>query len=127
MSKPFCEMTSKSTGQGCQQPQRWLESGPFRDERRVCQQHGRMLERQGWRFVRELHPVRGFERVVPVLSTEPAPAGRHPSPADGCSCTWCGGPAHEVRGDLLVMLYPGGLMCDACGRRAVACECREAR
>lgn len=82
MSKPFCEMTSKSTGQGCQQPQRWLESGPFRDERRVCQQHGRMLERQGWRFVRELYPVRGFERVVPVLSTDPAPPALDATPVE---------------------------------------------
>jgi len=27
-----------------------------------------MLERQGWRFVRELHPVPGFERIAGVPS-----------------------------------------------------------
>ncbi len=63
MSEPLCQMTSQSTGQRCQQPERWLESDPSgADSMRVCQQHGRMLERQGWQFVHELHPVPGFER-----------------------------------------------------------------
>jgi hypothetical protein len=71
VSELLCESTSKSTGQRCQQPERWLmcEMGRLPDgtrpdvERRVCQQHGRMLERQGWWFLRELHPVPGFERT----------------------------------------------------------------
>ncbi len=58
----FCRMTSKSTGQGCQQPERWLMAPPPPAPLEVCQQHGRMLERQGWTFVRELHPVPGFDR-----------------------------------------------------------------
>lgn len=69
MSGAFCEMTSRSTGQRCQKPERWLErSAPVetstavevRVEMRVCQFHGRMLERHGWTFVRELHPVPGI-------------------------------------------------------------------
>lgn len=68
MSAEMCEAVSESTGTGCQQPERWLmtdyHSFPVR-EMRVCQVHGRQLERQGWRFVRELHPVPGFERVAP--------------------------------------------------------------
>lgn len=71
MSTAMCQMTSKSTGQDCQQPERWLMAAP-RELRRfpegqplkVCQQHGRMLERQGWLFEHELHPVPGFERVA---------------------------------------------------------------
>ena len=64
--EPFCEMVSASTGKPCQQPERWLMS----DDKGcctkcVCQVHGRQLERQGWRFVRELHPVPGFERDAP--------------------------------------------------------------
>lgn len=70
MSEPMCSMFSASTGQPCQQPERWLMEAP-REKRRfpegqprtTCQQHGRMLERQGWTFVRELHPVPGFERI----------------------------------------------------------------
>lgn len=64
MSANFCEATSKSTGKGCQQPERWLEIGPGGERRKVCQQHGRMLERQGWVFERELYPVPGFERIA---------------------------------------------------------------
>lgn len=65
----MCQATSRSTGLPCGQPERWLmeiddgEPGaPDISETRVCQQHGRMLERNGWTFVRELHPVPGFER-----------------------------------------------------------------
>lgn len=58
----FCRMTSKSTGQGRQQPERWLMQPPAPAPMEVCQQHGKMLERQGWQFVRELHPVPGFDR-----------------------------------------------------------------
>lgn len=61
---PFCSQTSKSTRVRCQQPERWLMRGPDGDQASVCQVHGRMLERQGWIFVEELHPVRGFERVA---------------------------------------------------------------
>ena len=74
MNEVLCETTSKSTGQRCQQPERWLEerrtqpNGTFVLERqRVCQAHGRMLERRGWRFVRELHPVPGFERIAEAV------------------------------------------------------------
>lgn len=70
MTTPFCEATSKSTGERCQQPERWLMQAPREWRRfpegqplRVCQVHGRMLERQGWTFEREIHPVAGFERV----------------------------------------------------------------
>lgn len=65
----LCEATSKSTGKGCQQPERWLERyarplppGVTIREKSVCQVHGKQLERQGWTFVRELHPVPGYER-----------------------------------------------------------------
>lgn len=65
----LCEMTSRSTGKPCQQPERWLERYPGNlpagveiADMSVCQVHGRQLERQGWRFVRELHPVAGYER-----------------------------------------------------------------
>lgn len=67
MTAVLCESTSKSTGQRCQQPERWLLRPPLDDYGqpiRVCQVHGRMLEREGWRFIRELHPVPGFERVA---------------------------------------------------------------
>lgn len=72
MSAVLCEVTSKSTGKPCQQPERWLERDlgrlpdgtPIVTELRVCQVHGRQLERQGCEFVRELHPVPGFERVA---------------------------------------------------------------
>ena len=60
---PLCEATSASTGLLCQQPERWLEEdATCGDARRmrVCQVHGKQLERQGWRFVRELHPVPGI-------------------------------------------------------------------
>ena len=64
----LCEAVSASTGNQCQQPERWLEhvsaEGGYAEDRRVCQVHGRQLERQGWRFVRELHPVPGFERTA---------------------------------------------------------------
>jgi hypothetical protein len=61
---PLCQMTSRSTGEGCQQPERWLEASPSNPvTMKVCQVHGRMLERRGWRFERELHPVPGFERL----------------------------------------------------------------
>ncbi len=66
----MCEMASRSTGKPCLQPERWLmemaTSPVLTDaEVRVCQVHGRMLEKRGWRFVRELHPVPGFGRVAP--------------------------------------------------------------
>jgi hypothetical protein len=65
----LCQMTSRSTGEGCQQPERWLESSPSGPaQMKVCQVHGRMLERRGWRFVRELYPVPGFERIAEVAS-----------------------------------------------------------
>ena len=59
---PLCDATNKRTGAPCQQPERWLVRYPkgrmpdgvtIRDKR-VCQVHGRWLERQGWTFVREL-------------------------------------------------------------------------
>ena len=69
MSADLCQMTSRSTGQRCQQPERWLESHPSGvGSMSVCQTHGKMLERQGWRFVGELHPVPGFERKPGVAS-----------------------------------------------------------
>lgn len=66
----FCRMTSKSTGRGCQQPERWLMQPPAPAPMEVCQQHGKMLERQGWQFVRELHPVPGFDRDGRTLAAE---------------------------------------------------------
>ncbi len=76
MSAVFCEATSRSTGQRCQQPERWLMVPPWPEPRiemprppmNACQVHGKMLERQGWRFVRELHPVPGFERIAEAAS-----------------------------------------------------------
>ena len=70
MAPALCDATSRSTGKPCQQPERWLveiddgDSGAGVVSTRVCQQHGRMLERHGWTFVRELHPVPGYERQV---------------------------------------------------------------
>jgi hypothetical protein len=65
----LCEMVSRSTGKPCQQPERWLERCnsiadmvPKGETARVCQVHGKQLEREGWTFVRELHPVPGYER-----------------------------------------------------------------
>ena len=67
MSSPMCQITSDSTGKPCQQPERWLELVPPEGlELRVCQVHGRMLERQGAQFERELWPMPGFERVAEV-------------------------------------------------------------
>ena len=63
MSDPMCQATSKSTGQGCLQPERWLVLPASGEPTiKVCQQHGRMLERQGGVLLRELHPVPGFAR-----------------------------------------------------------------
>jgi hypothetical protein len=67
---PLCEMTSRSSGKPCQQPERWLErytkgnlpAGVTIRDLHVCQVHGRQLEREGWTFVHELHPVPGYER-----------------------------------------------------------------
>lgn len=60
----LCQGISRSTGKPCQQPERWLELVPPEGlGLRVCQVHGRMLERQGAVFVRELWPVPGFERL----------------------------------------------------------------
>ena len=43
--------------------EKWIADGrPIVERMNVCQVHGKQLERQGWRFVRELHPVPGFER-----------------------------------------------------------------
>lgn len=67
--EPMCEMTSRSTGKPCQQPKRWLEESTeslVHEQMAVCQVHGRQLEREGWRFVRELNPVPGFERIAEV-------------------------------------------------------------
>jgi len=58
----LCEEIAATTARRCQQPERWLERSPEGAERRVCQGHGRALERRGWAFVEELHPVPGFER-----------------------------------------------------------------
>lgn len=71
---PLCDATNQRTGAPCQQPERWLEQRPRHLEpagapatMRVCQVHGRFLERQGWTFVEELHPVAGYERkAVPA-------------------------------------------------------------
>lgn len=61
----LCDATSRSTGKPCQQPERWLMEIDDGDvSTRVCQTHGKLLERQGWTFVRELHPVPGHERVA---------------------------------------------------------------
>ena len=41
------------------------------------------------------------------------------------SCTACGGPSEPGQGVILERLYPGALFCSGCGRRVVACDCRE--
>lgn len=71
MGDPFCEEVSRTTNRGCEQPERWLLEWPDglpalpREQARVCQSHARVLVRQGWTPVRELHPVAGYERTAP--------------------------------------------------------------